>query len=56
MSNALNERRIKRYIKLNPELQLEQSIVPTVSIETVSKDLNISMVDLMMYLKYGKIY
>ena len=56
MSNALNERRIKRYVKLNPELDLNNPDVSIISLDTASKDLKIPMVDIMMCLKYGKIY
>ena len=56
MSNTLKERIIKRYVKLNPELELDQPTVPVLSLETASKDLKMPMVDIMMCLSYGRIY
>lgn len=56
MSNTLKERIVKRYVKLNPTLELDQPTVPVVSLETASKDLKIPMVDILMCLTYGKIY
>lgn len=56
MSNTLKERRINKYVKLNPELCLDGDSVPATSLQKASKDLNIHMVDIMMYLRYGKIF